>query len=120
MAKRIREARAALRDRFPTAYELIYDDYNFFVIGYCASEKPASCVVSLVADKKGVLPSFYRGADLPDPHGLLIGSGSRNRFLRLPDGAAEAQAPVPMRQSGSRVTVPRSVSAKQRPRRDQK
>jgi hypothetical protein len=30
----IRAVRAALRRRFPTANELVYDNYNFFVIGY--------------------------------------------------------------------------------------
>ena len=53
-AREIRAVRAALRKRFPTAYELVYDNYNFFVIGYCATERPSSCVVSLVADANGV------------------------------------------------------------------
>jgi hypothetical protein len=30
----IRATRKALRRRFPTAFELAYDNYNFFVIGY--------------------------------------------------------------------------------------
>ena len=29
----IRAVRKALPQRFPTAYELAYDNYNFFVIG---------------------------------------------------------------------------------------
>ena len=34
IGKLIRSIRAALRRRFPTAIELVYDNYNFFVIGY--------------------------------------------------------------------------------------
>jgi len=131
LARTIREVRAGLRARFPTAYELVYDNYNFFVIGYSATERPSDCVVSLAANAKGVGLSFYRGADIADPHGLLEGSGSQNRFIRLPDGAeklarrevatlidlAERQAPAPMRRHGRNVVILRSVSVKQRPRR---
>ncbi|MDP9025824.1 MAG: hypothetical protein M3N13_10680, partial [Candidatus Eremiobacteraeota bacterium] len=79
----------------------------------------------------GVNLSFYRGADVSDPSGLLVGSGKQNRFLRLSDGAktlaqpgvaellniAEAQTPAPMRDRGPLVSIMRSISSKQRPRR---
>jgi hypothetical protein len=131
MAKRIREVRLALRRRFLTAYELVWDNYNFFVIGYSATERPSDTIVTLAADRNGVSLAFYRGADLPDPDDILLGTGTQNRFIRLTDGAAtlakpavvalidaaEAQAPAAMRKSGKIVTIVRSVSAKQRPRR---
>lgn len=131
MAKRIREVRLALRRRFLTAYELVWDNYNFFVIGYSATERPSDAIVTLAADRNGVGLAFYRGADLPDPDDILLGNGKQNRFIRLTDGAAtlakpavvalidaaEAQAPAAMRKSGKIVTIVRSVSAKQRPRR---
>ena len=34
----IRAVRKSLRKRFPTAYELAYSNYNFFVIGYSPSQ----------------------------------------------------------------------------------
>ncbi len=37
----IRAVRRALRKRFPTAYELAYDNYNFFVLGYGPTERPS-------------------------------------------------------------------------------
>src|SRR5450631_3907434 len=83
ITKLIRECRKALRQRFPTATELVYDNYNFFVIGYCTTERPSDCVVSLAANAKGVGLSFYYGSTLPDPHKILEGSGSQNRFVRL-------------------------------------
>jgi len=130
MAKRIRSVRQALRRRFPTANELVYDNYNFFVIGYCSSERPSDCIVSLAANAKGVGLSFYYGATLPDPRKILQGSGTQNRFIRLESAAtlrrpeveallsaAAAQGKVPLRASGrGRLTI-RSVSVKQRPRR---
>ncbi len=130
LGKLIRECRSILRKRFPTANELVYDNYNFFVIGYCATERPSDCVVSLAANSKGIGLSFYHGATLPDPHGLLQGSGNQNRFVRLagkatfsnPEvrellDAAEAQADPPFLTNGRGKLIIRSISEKQRPRR---
>jgi len=130
MAKRIREVRAALRKRFPTAIELVYDNYNFFVIGYSPTEKPTDYIVSLAANSKGVGLSFNHGADLEDPHGILEGSGAQNRFVRLVDGAKTLKHPqvaalidAAVENSGKPFpkergfTVVRSISEKQRPRR---
>ena len=122
--------RKALRKRLPTANELAYDNYNFFALGYCSTERPADCVVSIAAAANGVGLSFYWGATLPDPHGILLGSGNQNRFIRLESAkvlerrevlelisAAEAQAKIPMPASGGGKLIIRSVSAKQKSRR---
>lgn len=130
MTQRIRAVRATLRKRFPTGIKLVYDNYNFFVIGYSSTERPSDCIVSLAANSKGVGLSFYYGADLPDPYGILEGSGTQNRFVRLVEGAAtlkdprveeliraavdNAKTPLPKAKG---YTVVRSISAKQRPRR---
>jgi hypothetical protein len=129
-AKLIRECRAALRKRLPTANEIVYDNYNFFVIGYSATERPSDCMVSLAAAANGVGLAFYYGATLPDPLYLLQGSGKQNRFVRLPSAkvlrapgvaalidAAVAQADPPLPARGGGGTIIKSVSAKQRPRR---
>lgn len=127
----IRALRRALRKRFPTAHELVYDNYNFLVFGFCASERPTSCIVSLAAGANGVGLSFpYVGTKLPDPHKLLQGSGTSNRFIRLPTAAtlarpevealiaaAIARAKTPLPTTGKGPLVIRSISAKQRPRR---
>jgi hypothetical protein len=129
-ARLIRECRAAMRKRFPTAHELVYDNYNFFVIGYCSSERPSDCIASLAASSKGVALSFYYGATVPDPSGILLGSGTQNRFVRLATAAAlkqpavgallraaAAQGETPLPETGGGRLIIRSVSAKQRPRR---
>jgi hypothetical protein len=126
----IRSVRRALRKRLPSATELVWDNYNFFVIGYSATERPSDSVVSLAAASSGVGLSFYRGATLPDPHRILLGSGTQNRFLRLDSAkalarpevealisAAVAQAKTPLPSSGRGKLIIRSISAKQRPRR---
>jgi hypothetical protein len=130
MGKVIRECRHAMRQRFPTANELVYDNYNFFVIGYCTTERPSDCLVSLATNARGIGLHFYHGATLPDPQGVLEGSGNQNRFVRL-DGAAalsraevqallnaaEAQATPGFPEEGGGKLIIRSVSEKQRPRR---
>ena len=128
----IRAVRKALRRRRPTANELVYDNYNFFVIGYCSSAKPSSCIVSLAAAANGVGLSFYNGASLKDPERLLQGTGKQNRFVRLPSvellatpgvialiERAVQQAKVRLPPEGIGPTIIQSVSAKQRPRRRQ-
>ena len=130
IAKLIQECRTAMRRRFPTANELVYDNYNFFVIGYGPTERPSDCVASLSANSKGVNLNFLYGSKLPDPRKILHGSGAQNRFVRLPGAAlldqpevqellaaAEAQADPPFPKSGSGKLIIRSVSSKQRPRR---
>ena len=74
--------------------------------------------------------SFVRGASLPDPNKVLLGSGKQARFVRLPSAsvldqsavqallavaAERAQSSLPA--SGGGKLVIRSVFAKQRPRR---
>ena len=126
----IRAVRKALRKRFPTAYELAYDNYNFFVLGYGPTERPSDCVVSMAAGASGVGLCFIHGARLPDPHKVLLGSGNQTRFIRLesvdvlarPDvkaliGAAVARSATPFRDSGHGTLIIRSISVKQRPRR---
>jgi hypothetical protein len=126
----IHAVRAALRRRMPTAYELVYDNYNFFVIGYSSTERASDCILSLAADANGVQLMFYYGADLPDPHGLLRGSGVQNRSLRLRRAedlqrqeiealiaAAIAQGDVPLPLKGGGKLIIKSVSSVQRPRR---
>jgi hypothetical protein len=44
-AATIRAVRRALRKRFPTATEIVYDNYNFFVIGYSPTERPSDSII---------------------------------------------------------------------------
>lgn len=128
--KLIRAVRRALRKRLPAAHELVYDNYNFFVIGYAPSERPTDSILSIAAGANGVGVCFIRGATLPDPHKILLGSGKQTRFIRIESAkvlaspevealiaAATAQSRTPVPATGKRKLIIRSVSAKQRPRR---
>jgi hypothetical protein len=126
----IRAVRRALRKRFPTANELAYDNYNFFVIGYGPTERPSDCFLSVAAAANGVGLCFIHGASLPDPAKILSGSGKQTRFIRLPSATvllqpevqallntAAERARVPLPHSGRGRLIVRSVSVRQRPRR---
>jgi hypothetical protein len=130
VARLTRASRAFMRRGFPTARELVYDNYQFLAIGYSATERPSDCIASLAVSPKGVALSFYYGSTLPDPQGVLLGSGNQNRFIRLSSAttlanpaiaallrAATAQARNPLPASGRGRTIIKSVSVKQRPRR---
>jgi len=130
IATLIRSARKRMREYLPQAVELMYDNYNFFVIGYGPSEKASEAIFSLAAHAKGVGLCFLHGAGLPDPKGLLRGSGNVVRNIRLESAATLDRADVralmklaleraksPLHPKGVHRLIIKSVSAKQRPRR---
>jgi len=124
------ELRAALRKRLPECAELVWDNYNFFVIGYSPTERPSDYIVSIAASANGSSLSFNNGAELNDPEGVLQGSSKVNRFIRLPSVGVLAEervvrmieqacdlSAIPRPWSSGGKLIIRSVSAKQRPRR---
>ena len=74
--------------------------------------------------------AVIRGAGLPDPKQILLGSGNQTRFVRIESvevlarpeiealvATAIAQSKTPLPANGPAKLIIRSVSAKQRPRR---
>ena len=133
MGKLIRAARAKMRGFMPQALELVYDNYNFFVIGYGPTEKAGDAIFSLAAQAKGLSLCFLQGARLPDPHKLLRGNGNvvRNIHLESADGLDDpnvrqlidialnrAKTRIPV--DGRHRLINKSISAKQRPRKSLK
>jgi Domain of unknown function (DU1801) len=127
----IRAVRSAMRKRLPTANELVYDNYNFFVIGYSPTLRPSDAICSIAARANGVGLCFIHGASLPDPKKLLLGSGKQTRFIRLesagrladPDVDALLQSAInrssaPLPAGGQGALIIRSIAANQRPRRN--
>jgi len=128
--KLVRSVRAAVRKRFPTANELAYDYSSHVVIAYGPTDRGIDAILSIAARPGGVRLYFNQGPKLPDPKGLLQGSGKQARFIaveaasRLTDpdvealiGAAIDRAGVPLPSTGSGRLVLRGAAAKQRPRR---
>jgi hypothetical protein len=130
-----RHALAKMRKLIPGAVEMVYDNYNWLVIGFSPTERPSEAIFSLVLPPGRVTLCFLQGAGLPDPAKRLQGSGNVVRNIRLynagqPDGhvlddpevlalinVALNRAKVPMPAGARRKMIIRAVSAKQKPRR---
>lgn len=128
--KLIRALRRKLRKRLPTAHELVYDNYNFLVIGYSATERASGAIISLAAGASGVNLFFLWGARLPDPGQMLLGAGKQVRFIRTDTAsvleqtavkalltAAIERANTPLNARGKGKLLVKSIASKQRPRR---
>ena len=128
--KLVRDARARLRRRMPTAIGLVYENARAIAIGFASSERKSDAIVSLAVYDRGVNLYFIYGVALADPHRLLLGSGNQGRFVRLESASlldrpevdallagaiAEGDTPLP-RSGGGRVVI-KSVSTTARQRR---
>jgi hypothetical protein len=130
-----RRTLAKMRKLVPGAIEMVYDNYNWLVIGFSPTERPSEAIFSIVLPPGRVTLCFLQGAGLPDPAKRLQGSGNVVRNIRLYDaGEPDAKvlddpevlalinvalnrAKVPMPAGERRKLIVRSISAKQRPRR---
>jgi hypothetical protein len=125
--KLIRSARSVLRKRFPAANELVYDYSHSVVIGYSPTEGGIDAVVAIAGRADGVSLYFNEGPRLPDPKGILLGSGKQTRFIPVeaasrlahPDvkaliAAAAKLAKVPMPPRGKGALIIRSSAAKKK------
>ncbi len=130
IAQLVRSARTVLRKRYPTAIELVYDNYNALAIGYSSTQRTSDVLFSLAVYAHGVNLYFMYGRSLPDPQRLLQGNGKQGAFVRLTDlrvldhpdvkglmDAAVSQADPPLLPRDRGRTIIKSISAKQRPRR---
>jgi hypothetical protein len=133
----VRRALAKMRKVVPGAVEMVYDNYNWLVIGFGPTERPSEAIFSIVLPPGRVSLCFLQGAGLPDPDKRLQGSGNVVRNIRLyeagkPDAkvlddpgvrslmnVALNRAKVPMPAGVRRKLIIKSISAKQRPRRIQ-
>src|SRR5437867_8746733 len=88
---------------------MVYDNYNFLVIGFGPTERASEAIFSIALSARGVSLCFLQaGPKLPDPEKLLKGSGNTVRHIRL-KGAAVLDRPTVkalMSQALKRATVP--------------
>jgi len=130
VAKQGPAALTKLRRMMPNAVQLVYDNYNFLVVGFGPSERSSEAVLSLVFAPRWLSICFVYGKGMPDPKKLLRGGGNQVRFVRL-ESPKDLDTPAIralIKTAVSRMRVPfdatalgrlviRSISTKQRPRR---
>src|SRR5262249_26965952 len=130
IAARAKRTLKQLRALLPPSIEMVYDNYNFLVVGFSPTPRPSEAVMSLAIYARGMGACFLHGAKLPDPHGLLQGGGKQVRHVKIVTGAeltdprvkelidlAVARAPVPYPRGNRRRLVIQSISPKRRARR---
>src|SRR6185437_289556 len=130
------QARAILkkmRSRYPSALELVYDNYNALAIGFSPTERASEGIFSIAIYPNWINLFFLQGNTLPDPKKILQGSGNQVRHIRLnsPDtldgppivalmSVAVAHAKVSFDTTCKHRLIIRAIAAKQRPRRSAK
>jgi len=130
IAAQLRRARAELRKLVPNGYELVYDNYNALVFAFGPTSKASELVGSSAGYPNWVTLFFAKGKALEDPEGLLQGSGTAIRSIRLTPFATLKSRPVQallkralaaqtrsFKQAPPLSTLVKTVSAKQRARR---
>jgi hypothetical protein len=122
--------RAKMRKHYPSALELVYDNYNALAIGYAPTERASDAIFSIAVYPKWVSLFFLQANGLPDPEKILKGSGNTAKHIvveslkTLAEPAVKAlmleaisRARVPFDTKGTHRLIIKSVSEKQRPRR---
>jgi hypothetical protein len=72
-----------MRSRLPGAVELVYDKANALAIGFGPDERASNIIHSIAVYSKWINLYFFEGDRLPDPQGLLQGSGTMVRHIRI-------------------------------------
>jgi hypothetical protein len=75
--------RAFVWDLYPTANELIYDNYNALAFGWSPTTKVGHtfCSIAVGRTSKNIHFGFYWGSEIQDPEKKLIGEGNQYRYF---------------------------------------
>lgn len=89
--KEVQERALWLRDfvweLYPTANELIYDNYNAVAFGWSPTDKLSHtfCNVAIWRTNQKVIFGFYWGNEIGDPKKMLLGNGNQFRYISVPN-----------------------------------
>src|SRR5580698_10581150 len=121
-----------MRRLYPTALELVYDNYNALAIGFSPTERSSDGIFSIAVFPGHPSLFFLQGAKLPDPAKRLRGSGNVVRHIVIEDvslfddpevlslmATALARAKLALDPKQRRQLIIKSISPTQRPRRNQ-
>jgi len=86
-----RALRATIRAAFPDAVEQV--DFGNKLIAFGRSMKMRGLLFALIAHKSWVNLQLADGAELPDPNGLIEGTGKRIRHIKI-RSVADASSPA--------------------------
>jgi hypothetical protein len=73
--------RASLLKQLPDIIEQL--DLPAKMVAYCYGQKYAEMICVIIPSKKGLKLGFYKGTELPDPAGMLEGTGKISRYVQI-------------------------------------
>ena len=73
--------REFVRSTLPDASETL--DEQGRVVGYAIGAGYSGLICTIIPSKTGLKLGIVRGAELPDPRGILEGSGKRHRYVQI-------------------------------------
>ena len=70
-------------DLYPTANELIYDNYNAVALGWSPTDRVGHtfCSIAIGRTSKNIHFGFYWGSEIADPKKILLGEGNQYRYI---------------------------------------
>lgn len=82
--------RAFVWDLYPTANELIYDNYNALAFGWSPTDRVGHtfCSIAVGRTSKNIHFGFYWGSEIADPEKKLMGEGNQYRYLLVKNKSA--------------------------------
>jgi hypothetical protein len=94
VAAEAKKSLAKLRKLIPNAIEMVYDNYNALVVGFCPGLRPSEAIISIAVRPEWVSLCFLQGAGLPDPEKRLAGSGNVARHIKVKKAAVTLDEPA--------------------------
>jgi hypothetical protein len=81
-------------DLYPTANELIYDNYNALAFGWSLTERQGHvfCSVAVMRTNQNIHFGFYWGSQIADPKKILLGAGNQYRYILVKNKATFPKA----------------------------
>jgi len=70
-------------DLYPSANELIYDNYNALAFGWSPTDRLGHtfCSVAVGRSSNNIHFGFYWGSQISDPEKILLGKGNQYRYI---------------------------------------
>jgi hypothetical protein len=94
VAAEAKKSLAKLRKLIPNAIEMVYDNYNALLVGFCPGLRPSEAIISIAVMPEWVSLCFLQGAGLPDPEKRLEGSGNVARHIKMKEAALTLDEPA--------------------------
>ena len=82
------------------------------MIAYCYGQKYSEMICTIIPSKKGLKLGLYKGNELPDPSGMLEGTGKISRYVQIKSAKQIHSAPLKKLMSSALKAYQRRIKEK--------